>query len=536
MKKISSTLFFSLASLVLAADDYYVDANIGNDGYDGTSPVVKVVDGGITNGPKHTIQAAVDLTQENNGDVVYVAEGEYKAGSYGQYRVYGKAGVKIVATGARERTFIVGEADDEGTNGCGSKSKKCVYLPAGAWLKGFTVCGGRGIAFADNTYGGGVWGAGVNSSFVVDCTISNCVSGRAAGARDVTAVRCLFSGNMVCETGTGTDIQACVAYNCHFGGSLSSGRYDVNSSTLRNCTVNGSVRSSSAYNCYVKEDKDLNVFNRCVYAKLSNGSQSTFENECVQSSAFAVDCNVRPTNAALAFDKGDYLNYTNGVPEAVAEELGFDYAKGQRVYNGAIDIGCGEYDCRGDFASKIGEAGSVTVLSASPGVTAGDGRLCFASGSRADIGISGEDNDSRAHVCSFTAATSGQAILHVYRDGESEPAWTVTASGGEMKIVFKGLSGDVLRFVLSGDGSATVGGFAKGGNFYVDANIGNDGYDGSSPVVKETEGGATVGPKKTIQAAVDLAQENHGDVVYVAEGEYGEGHYAHYHCKGKKNA
>ena len=171
MKKISSTLFFSLASLVLAADDYYVDANIGNDGYDGTSPVVKVVDGGITVGPKKTIQAAVDLTQENNGDVVYVAEGEYKAGSYGQDRVYGKAGVKIVATGARERTFIVGEADDEGTNGCGSKSKKCVYLPSGAWLKGFTLHGGRGIAFADNTYGGGVWGADVNSSFVVDCVI-----------------------------------------------------------------------------------------------------------------------------------------------------------------------------------------------------------------------------------------------------------------------------------------------------------------------------------------------------------------------------
>ncbi len=175
MKKISSTLCFSLASRVLAADDYYVDANIGNDGYDGTSPVVKETEGGITVGPKKTIQAAVDQTRENRGDTVYVAEGEYKEGSSGQYRVSSKAGVKIVATGSRERTFIVGEEDGTGTDGCGSKSKKCVYLPAGAWLKGFTVCGGRGTAFDNKTYGGGVWGAGVNSSFVVDHTGMRCI-------------------------------------------------------------------------------------------------------------------------------------------------------------------------------------------------------------------------------------------------------------------------------------------------------------------------------------------------------------------------
>ena len=101
--KICALLVFSMASLILGAENFYVDANIGNDEHDGSSPVVKETEGGTTIGPKKTIQAAVDLAKENHGDIVYVAEGEYKEGSYKNFRVYGKAGVKIVATGARER-------------------------------------------------------------------------------------------------------------------------------------------------------------------------------------------------------------------------------------------------------------------------------------------------------------------------------------------------------------------------------------------------------------------------------------------------
>jgi hypothetical protein len=240
--------------------------------------------------------------------------------------------------------------------------------------------------------------------------------------------------------------------------SLSESKYDAYASTLRNCTVMGSARDTVAYNCYIHDDKNKNRFNRCVYATSSIGNTqepSEFENGCVQYSAFAVDGNVRPANAALAFDKGDFLNYTNGVAEAVAEELKFDYAKGQRVYNGAIDIGCGEYDCRGGFSALLDPRGRIQVVEASENiVSAADGSLLM----NADSVLETEWSLRYGCWCSFSASVGGDGEMQVFVDGEE-----MEAIGGTCRFKTTSAGKHRVKIVFAGSGTAALSMFRRGG-------------------------------------------------------------------------
>ena len=56
---------------------------------------------------------------------------------------------------------------------------------------------------------------------------------------------------------------------------------------------------------------------------------------------------------------------------AFADEAGKDIAGGQRIYNGALDIGPGEYDWRRIFTERLNRRG-VSVDAASAGVTSAE--------------------------------------------------------------------------------------------------------------------------------------------------------------------
>ena len=70
---IALVLLFSGA---LFATDYYVDANNGNDDWDGTSNYDNR-DESIGKGPKKTLVGAMAITGLGSGDVVHAAEGVY---------------------------------------------------------------------------------------------------------------------------------------------------------------------------------------------------------------------------------------------------------------------------------------------------------------------------------------------------------------------------------------------------------------------------------------------------------------------------
>jgi hypothetical protein len=311
------------------------------------------------------------------------------------------------------------------------------------------VCGGRGDQFASGGYGGGIRGISSNSSFVVDCVISNCVSGRGAGVLYVTAVRCRFYQNRV--NSTGTDLMDSLACNCYLHGSLSSSRYDAYQSTLRNCTVKGTARSSQVFNSCIGDDKGGCVFNRSVYSSIDGSSVA--ENQCVKSSVFSYDADIRPTNAALAFDKGDYANYTNNVPEAVVNELKYDYAKGQRVYNGAIDIGCGERDWREEYSKAVDPRGRIQVVAASESVTLGQSTVVL--NGKAEIAT--EWNLRYNEWCSFAVAVDGDGVVTVTVDGE-----VVEVVDGICR--FRAAQGmHTVAISFTGDGSASLSRFIRGG-------------------------------------------------------------------------
>ena len=63
----------ALFSGALFATDYYVDANNGNDDWDGTS----ATRGAGDVGPKKTLVGAMAITGLGSGDVVHAAEGVY---------------------------------------------------------------------------------------------------------------------------------------------------------------------------------------------------------------------------------------------------------------------------------------------------------------------------------------------------------------------------------------------------------------------------------------------------------------------------
>ena len=98
--------------------DYYVDANYGNDAWDGTTaaiPSQELIDqGGTIPGPRKTLHAMMSDERVVAGDTVWAAEGDYNEGGdvngteTTTNRVQVKGGVMLRARGTREATFMSG--------------------------------------------------------------------------------------------------------------------------------------------------------------------------------------------------------------------------------------------------------------------------------------------------------------------------------------------------------------------------------------------------------------------------------------------
>jgi hypothetical protein len=71
---------------------------------------------------------------------------------------------------------------------------------------------------------------------------------------------------------------------------------------------------------------------------------------------------------SVLVDAGNKNYYDEKFPEQFAQfKNNRDFSDGQRVYNGQIDIGCGEYDFRSDFASLLGPRAVISEMG--PNVT-----------------------------------------------------------------------------------------------------------------------------------------------------------------------
>ena len=522
--KTAMLLFTAILSAAAAnAAEFFVDPDLGDDTFDGSQP--KPAGGESKTGPRKTLVGVMELVTANNGDIVYAAPGEYKSLDADNYRVKIPAGTSLIASGKAEETFIIGEnapgvAVDASPWGCGTDAVRCVEMAANSKLVGFTVCGGRGAGIGDN-YGGGIIAANSNNVVVVDCIISNNVSGRAGGMSNGIAVRCEFSNNLAKKSGP--HVMRSSLYNCYLHDALGGDVFPVHQSTMRNCHLKGGAKECSVFNSYVSSDRSGNKFHFSGYP--SKHSNSTAVTNCfiAATTAMQFDENCRPIKGSHnGIDKGSYYYYTNGMPQVVAEILGVDFKKGQRVYNGEIDIGCGEYDPRSDWVYSLTRSDCCLADHVSPGVvSASSGGVEIPGGAEMTLTWTPPESSTSAMGYSFKATVTGEAVLIVYRDGKEIARWS--AEDGEQSFGYAAAGSHSLRFVCEGEGEATISRFKSmlGRAWYVNEETGSDSFDGTSPV--HAGGDSLTGPRKTLAGAMAISDLASGDVVHVAAGTYDEG-------------
>ena len=447
------------------ASTWYVDANNGNDLWDGTTATR---DEGADTGPKKTLAAITACTKPY--DTVYAAPGYYSNNTVtvdGRlYRVCVTNYASLIATSSPKDTFIVGAETADATQGDaygnGPGAISGVYLYKNSTLQGFTVTGGRTpLGSVEANCGGGV--CGIASAFVKDCVISNNAAGyRGAGVCGVPAssginkgpsvYRCLFANNAAANTTGHTVWNLTSIDNCIFSSS-SSGYQAYQCKSVRNCTFVGSgthIRNSTAYNCLMlQNDGAQNVLTNCFYTgTLASNSSCDSASRQITADQAELDEHWIPAKTSVIVDAGDASYYTN------AERN--DVYGGQRVYNGKIDVGAVEYDWRGDFGVLLDPVkGRAEVVSAGENVTTNIvSGILVPGGQAVEIDYSPKCNTS----CHFTAvpaaggsvdARNGDIVLSPDLEGQ----YTYSGKVGRNRVLIS----------YSGSGEASVFNFFDDG-------------------------------------------------------------------------
>ena len=224
-----------------------------------------------------------------------------------------------------------------------------------------------------------------------------------------------------------------------------------------NCTVVSlwvaSENFTHLYNCYVQNSgNELTSSTNTLWGYRRNGMVL---GEGSSVGAFTIDPDtMRPVaDAAKSIDMGNIAYYT--YPAGWEHEMGKDLMGGQRIYNGQIDIGCGEYDWRGVYGGKLNAKGRAEVAAASANVTTNtlDG-VVLTGGDSVEVEYT-VASGSTAHTCTFKVAVTGEG--------------TVTARCGDALLVpdasgtytFSGTPGaNLVTVSFEGEGSAVVSAFA----------------------------------------------------------------------------
>ena len=438
-------------------NDWYVDASAPDDRADGYVPYR----------PKRTLAGAMTNALVASGDTVHAAPGIYREGtmtasatSYTTNRVIVKAGVTLVADQGREVTAIEGFIPEK-AKWNGTDMIRCALLESGAVLRGFTVRNGMvpmDQVTAKTAYGGS--GGGISGGTAVDCVVSNCYAVRGGGVTDAVLIRCrvvdndtIPSGTKNANGGSASSTAAAMmsgsAYDSYFSG------YAMNLSEARNCTFTGNVGrngdgSTYLYNCYVGGDSGFLRHRNSVLKGRISPNSTILDDYCASNTTLKVDAKFRPdrtdqATAACVIDRGNAGYYV--YPTAVAAEAGKDYAGGQRIYNGRIDVGCGEYDWRGDFTQQLKTRG-VDVAAAGANVTTND-----------LAGLVMSDGDTLKLKLTLKADGKGSFSLVTSDEGSSA---TVTLNGAELVgeegvYRFDGVKGESkLEISFAGEGTAML--------------------------------------------------------------------------------
>ena len=458
--------------------NWYVNATLGDDTNDGYTPET----------PKKTLKGAMTAAVIP-GDTVHAAPGDYCDGEMlhskndrptgGETvigtRVVVPKGVSLVSVGGPDVTHIIGasasaEYDVRGL-GLGSNAVRCVFLSAGARLKGFTLRNGRtngNSAQENSAFGGGVLGVGSELSFVEDCVISNCMAMYGAAGYSANFKRCRIFHNRAVVRSSATrssSHDSCIA-DCNQGDHPFD--YYV---MITNCTIGANWKESngSEGHCLVYPN---NMDNACVVdslvlgrihpnvrmrrsaARSNSGVKAEKCEDCIltNQAALAVDENYRPRigeNAAI-----DVIPLADEDASVRTER---DVYGVQRVFNGARDLGALDADWRGHYAKTLGGS-RITVTEVDPAVVEENGKIQIPEGK---LELAWRVPEGRQIKHTMGLAVNGGGVLSAAKDGVpyadvsegTSGAYSFTA-GGTTMMTF------AYNPDVESDGYAEIGGFS----------------------------------------------------------------------------
>ena len=488
MKALAAFLALMSAS-AFAGGVYYIDPVNGDDTWDGSCPIAdrNALDEGARGltGPRRTLVGADGLTTANQGDIVYLAEGTYAEevftdASYGRVRGRVKAGVSLIAVGARDKTIIKGAVDsaqtDASQKGCGPNAVSCLVMNTDSLVQGVTLTDGHVSDITKDgmmTNGGAVRGSG---AYLVDCVITNNYGNRGgAVSGSMKAVGCRFYDNWT--NNTGSDLYGGSAYNCFFGNVLRSNYNVYTGGPFVNCTFTGSGQfgrnfgAASFINCILaKTDggNNKNAFSTCAFVGIVLSSDSTADGSNFSTTAadMLLDADDVPQWGSVATDRGSNDLYDAKFPPAAAVSAfkGLDALQKTRLIGGTIDLGAAEVDWR-ELPSTSGV--DLTIV----------GRTVSAK------------RNYNSELCCLGFTFDGEKVL--FPDDDAY-VWS--------KTVADDLADHSLVLIYSKD-------------WYVDAVNGNDANDGFT--AKRA--------KKTLAGAMAISALTAGHVVHAAPGVYNEG-------------
>lgn len=488
---------------IFANTNWYVDAVGGNDANTGWSE----------SAARKTLSAAMALAEA--GDTVIALPGVYESGTMLQEtpftagqtptlpsRVVIPENVRLVSRDGAASTVIAGRIGSgfdtfwadyntgDANRGMADDNVRCVYMLDHSELVGFTLRDGgvNNVTQTENGCGGAVFSATPSDNYqpprtvVRACRIEHChaalyhggyfncqivsnlysAAGVAGGVQPTHLHGCLVAHNRGETTfNTPLDTVGCTFSDNLIGNGTHGGypvQVDPNMAAWRvvNCVFHQSpgkkilstrsVRVKNAWNCVVPREDYF-------YSESTNGvgyTQVDYRDITVEPD-FVLDEDYAPAFGSAAIDgvtNATYLAFY--LPKY---EDGKDVWGGQRVYNGARDLGAVEKDWRPRYATVLGggtrhqvTAASTNVVEVETGVQLTDGQALTSAFNALQAG---------ARQCEWTIARTGAGTLTVSVNG-GEPQ--IVASETFSPQVVKGAN--TFAFAYTGDGSAVLQRFA----------------------------------------------------------------------------
>lgn len=577
MKKLMAVLAAGVvASSAFAGKTYYVDAENGDNGWDGSCAVH--VDG-TDQGPRQSLASVMALTV--SGDVVYALPGVYSTDTMTaieknsgnvdvsvRSRVVVKAGVQLISTEGAEKTVIVGEADPDAPlwNGCGENSVRCVcmqntWMGATSRIVGFTLTGGHAYYKSDTdyTYGGGIRGVGgssdyLNLSSIENCVISNNVAYHSAGGYSGAYIGCCIADNQAYYRGGVNGGKALFLFDCFVGRNSATKenyqagqpRYSYNTtfigdvifswanSELWNCVLDGYVAN------YAGSAANKGYHNCVILFRNDNKQQLQYgDADCqlLTADEMNIDALGRPLPGSPLIDAGSNTyhlvnNMKYPTKDVTAGNywtdalLRFDALGIPRILNGSIDIGGHEYDWRKGFSAALDALGDVTVTNVSSDVTLKDAKTVLLTANTM-LALTWKPHMGDSANYKFHACVTGTGVLTIAKNGT---AWqTLTAADGDvwLSVAQEGVLGLDFAYAAGEDdeGGAELHDFSNVSYALVEASDGGLVLNGATVGVNYVQMGGTLSftVKRTFDRADCICTGVTSNGVFYAFDDYPDG-------------